>query len=119
MDIGEPRYWDLLIRRSVSRFFLLAALKEKPHHGYELVRCYPGCCEPAEATIYPALHDLLEGGYIQCWTETSGGRERKVCALTDKGQELFKVAARAWQQVIPYLVEATKLVTYQGGEDVG
>jgi len=43
--------------------------------------------------IYPALHDLLEGGYVECLVETQGARQRKVCRLTEKGEEAYRAAA--------------------------
>ena len=113
MGIDDIEYWDMLIKRSVSRFFLLSALCAGPMHGYELGRSIKetcaGCCEPSDAAIYPALRELLEGGYIDCRTESVGGRERKVCSLTDRGLQAYRVAAEAWSRVIPYLEKAAQL----------
>lgn len=108
---GQP-YWEMLIRRGLSRFFLLAALYGRPAHGYELARRIKevcrGCCQPTDATIYPTLRELLEGGYIECRIEEQGRRRRKVCALTPKGIAAYRAAARAWGQVLPPLVEAVQ-----------
>ena len=107
-DVG---YWEKLISRSMYRFFLLHALRQKPMHGYELgkfiARACSGCCQPSDAMIYPTLHQLLESGYIECNTESKGGRERKVYALTHKGLESYTAAAEAWNKALPYIVEAT------------
>ena len=69
MEFDRKGYWEMLINRSVSRFFLLAALHQRAMHGYELAKAISGacrgCCEPSDAMIYPALHDLLEGGYVR------------------------------------------------------
>jgi len=110
MEFDRKGYWEMLINRSVSRFFLLSALHERAMHGYELARaiskaCH-GCCEPSDAMIYPALHDLLEGGYVNCLVEAQGARQRKVCRLTEKGEEAYRAAAAAWQRVIPALEQA-------------
>jgi DNA-binding PadR family transcriptional regulator len=107
-DVG---YWEKLISRSMYRFFLLHALRQKPMHGYELgkfiARACSGCCQPSDAMIYPTLHQLLESGHIECHTESKGGRERKVYALTHKGLESYTAAAEAWNKALPYIVEAT------------
>ena len=112
MEMRDPQYWGNLIGRSLFRFFLLSALYERPMHGYEIGKsvkeCCSGCCEPSDAMIYPALHELLEGGYVECWSERVGGRERKVCALTQKGKDAYRVASEAWSSVIPHLVEAAE-----------
>ena len=62
-----------MINRSLCRFFLLHALKQKPMHGYELgkfiAEACSGCCQPFVAMIYPPLHELVVGCYIECHTE--------------------------------------------------
>jgi len=105
-DLTEEKYWDMLNRKSVSRFFLLAALSDRPQHGYELRRSIGQCCpgaEPTDAMIYPTLKILLEGGYIACDIDSSGARDRKVCSLTPKGEAAYAAAARAWARMLPWL----------------
>ncbi|MDI6856851.1 MAG: PadR family transcriptional regulator [Dehalococcoidia bacterium] len=103
-------YWEMLINRSVQRFFLLAGLHERPMHGYELARAIrdacAGCCQPTDAMIYPALHDLISEGQVVCREVTVGGRRRKVCSLTEKGEEAYREAALAWQRMLGPLAEA-------------
>ena len=110
MEYEEPGYWEMLIRRSASRFLLLACLARAPQHGYEISKTmralYGGCCDPSEAMIYPALRQLQEGGYVECQSVKVGAREQKVCQLTDKGHEAFRTAAASWSQVLPYLQTA-------------
>ena len=110
MEFDRKGYWEMLINRSVSRFFLLAALHQRAMHGYELAKAISeacrGCCEPSDAMIYPALHDLLEGGYVECLVEAQGARQRKVCRLTEKGEEAYRAAAGAWQRIIPAVQKA-------------
>lgn len=103
-------YWDLLINRSASRFFLLAALAQEPMHGYQLAKAVEeatdACCTPSAAMIYPSLRELMEGGYITCEIERTGARERKVCALTPKGREVYQTAASSWRRILPFLQQA-------------
>ncbi len=112
MEFTQKDYWEMLINRSVSRFFLLAALYRGPMHGYELARAISGacggCCSPTDAMIYPALKDLLEGGYVECREESQGARQRKVCSLTAKGREAYRAAGQAWGRILPYLSEAAQ-----------
>ena len=109
-ELSKAAYWEMLINRSASRFFLLAALSERPMHGYELGRAIGracgGCCEPTDAMIYPAIRELTEGGYMVCAVQTQGARQRKVCRLTDKGQQAFRAAAEAWGRILPHIDEA-------------
>lgn len=109
-ELNESEYWEMLINRSVSRFFLLTALHQRPMHGYEVAKFIKatGCCDPSDAMIYPALRELLEGGYLECNTESTGGRERKVCSLTEKGEEAYRAAALAWERVLPVISQAAE-----------
>ena len=110
MEFDHKDYWEMLINRSVSRFFLLAALHQRARHGYELAKAIAGacrgCCEPSDAMIYPALRDLLEGGYVVCEVEAQGARQRKVCRLSEKGEEAYRAAAGAWRSILPALQQA-------------
>lgn len=103
-------YWDSLIARSASRFFLLASLARRAMHGYELAKAIAeacdNCCEPSDAMIYPALRELTAAGYVACHEERRGGRTRKVCELTDRGWEAYRLAAEAWGHILPYLSQA-------------
>jgi PadR family transcriptional regulator PadR len=97
-------YWEMLISRGVQRFFLLYALHERPMHGYELARTIrnacAGCCDPTDAMIYPTLREMVDGGYVDCRDEVVAGRTRKVCRLTDKGEEAYRAGATAWQHML-------------------
>ena len=112
MERQRDTYWEMLINRSVQRFFLLWALHGRPMHGYELARAIKsaccGCCEPTDAMVYPALRDLIESGHVECREETVSGRRRKVCRLTDHGEEAYREAAAAWQRVMGPLAEAVE-----------
>ena len=106
-DLTEKSYWQTLASRGTGRFLVLAALNERPRHGYELARAVTeacdGCCEPTDAMIYPTIRELTEGGYITCRTESQGQRQRKVCQLTDRGRAAFRAAAEVWRSVLPAL----------------
>jgi DNA-binding PadR family transcriptional regulator len=109
-DLTEKDYWRLLASRGTGRFLVLAALAEQPRHGYDLARAVTaacdGCCEPSDAMIYPTIRELTAGGYIICNTESQGGRQRKVCELTERGRQAYRAAAEVWSSVLPGLHEA-------------
>ena len=109
-DLTEKSYWQTLASRGTGRFLVLAALNERPRHGYELARAVTeacdGCCEPTDAMIYPNIRELTDGGYITCHTETQGQRQRKVCELTDRGRMAYRAAAEVWSSVVPALQAA-------------
>ena len=106
-EMATEEYWESLIKKSVSRYFLLGMLAKRPMHGYDIAKNIETCCEgwskPTDGMIYPTIKELMTGGFIECVEEVHGGRGRKVCHLTAKGVEAYQTAARVWASVLPYL----------------
>jgi len=69
---------------------ILALLKEKPHHGYEIIKALEersgGFYVPSPGMVYPALTYLEEVG--QAEVETAGSK--KLYRLTEAGQARIK-----------------------------
>ncbi|CDK98796.1 Transcriptional regulator PadR-like family protein [Magnetospirillum gryphiswaldense MSR-1 v2] len=107
VDYTDRQYWSGLIKMSLSKFFILAELQRRPMHGYEIARqvelSTKGCCAPTAGALYPVLREFEEGGYVTALIEHTGGRQRKVYTITDKGQRAFAVAVEAWREVGAYL----------------
>ncbi|MDH5823290.1 PadR family transcriptional regulator [Luteimonas sp. RD2P54] len=99
-DYASRGYWQGTIKMSLSKFFVLRVLHQRPMHGYEVVQAVEkttrGCCSPTEGTIYPMLNDFEANGLLAARLETVQGRERKVYALTRRGRDAFRVAVQAW-----------------------
>jgi PadR family transcriptional regulator, regulatory protein PadR len=117
-DFTSRAYWNGTIKMSLSKFFILCVLHERPMHGYEVAgaveRTTNGCCSPTEGTIYPALREFEDGGYVTAETEVVSGRERKVYTLTAKGRDAFKVAVEAWMDVTRCLIATGRAATVGG-----
>lgn len=100
VDYTDRSYWSGIIKMSLSKFFVLCVLHEKPMHGYEIVQAVEkttkGCCSPTEGTVYPMLNEFEAGGYVTSHGEVVQGRERKVYTLTDRGHEAFRTAVDSW-----------------------
>ncbi|HCL3407584.1 TPA: PadR family transcriptional regulator [Pseudomonas aeruginosa] len=111
VDYTDRLYWNGIIKMSLSKFFILSVLRERPMHGYEIARevecSTKGCCAPTEGTIYPVLREFEQGGYVSVHTETVAGRGRKVYTLTAKGREAFTVATAAWLEVAEQITRHT------------
>jgi len=68
---------------------LLGLLDRGPRHGYRLrqdAKRYSWIYPMTHASIYPALHDLEEKGFVTHHSEVHNGRARKVYAITDAGR---------------------------------
>ena len=111
-SMRDEAYWENLVKRSLCRFLLLGQLAKGPVHGYQLnlaIRdACQGCCEPTEAMVYSTMKELVEGGYVIYRMEEHLGRKRKVCWLTDEGQEAFRTAGLVWQKMLPTVEETVE-----------
>lgn len=107
-DYTDRAYWQGTIKMSLSKFFVLCVLHQKPMHGYEVVqaveRTTRGCCSPTEGTVYPMLNEFESGGYLTSHAEIVQGRERKIYTLTRKGREAFRTAVDAWLEATDCIV---------------
>jgi DNA-binding PadR family transcriptional regulator len=108
---------------SLSKFFILCVLHQKPMHGYDIAtaveRATEGNCSPTEGTIYPSLREFEEGAYVTSEVQVVSGRVRKVYTLTEKGREAFKVAVEAWMDVTHCLIESGRVAAIGGGRTKG
>ena len=119
-NIETEEYWENLIKKSVSRYFLLGILAERPMHGYELAASIESCCDgwskPTSGMIYPAIKEMTESGHIKCREEVISGRLRKVCELTESGREAYRTAAAVWARVLPYLEQSVSSARIEVGQ---
>ena len=89
---------------------ILRTLEEEPKHGYriatEIKSKSKGVLDFREGTLYPALHDLENRGYLKSFEETQQGRARIYYELTPRGKEALREERAQWQE----LSKAVKLV---------
>ena len=114
-DYTSRAYWAGTIKMSLSKFFILRSLHDRPMHGYDIARAVEmisnGCCSPTEGTIYPVLKEFEEGGYVTSEVEVVQGRQRKTYTLTTKGRDAFRVGLEAWMDVTRTLIETDQQIT--------
>lgn len=72
------------------RILLLRTLRDKPMHGYEVIKAleerFQGFYRPSAGAVYPALRSLQRDGLVS----VSGSERRKTYRLTSKGKELVR-----------------------------
>jgi PadR family transcriptional regulator PadR len=77
------------LRKGILELAVLAALYQRSHYGYSLVRGLTGSgsVEIKEGTVYPILARLArEGLVISAWVESSQGPPRKYYELNAAGR---------------------------------
>jgi DNA-binding PadR family transcriptional regulator len=85
-----PRRRGQMFGSGEVKFVILRLLKEKPRHGYEVIRALEekmgGCYTPSAGTVYPTLQLLEDEGYVRA-VETDG---KKVYHVTPEGERYLE-----------------------------
>jgi DNA-binding PadR family transcriptional regulator len=80
-----------LLEHGDLRFVILALLKEKPSHGYELIRALEertgGAYRPSAGAIYPTLAMLEDEGFARAVSAEGG---RKAYEITETGLDALE-----------------------------
>ncbi|MEM2607203.1 MAG: PadR family transcriptional regulator, partial [Candidatus Bathyarchaeia archaeon] len=81
------------LKRGYLKLAILYTLLNGSAHGYKILKKIRegtlGLISPTAGSLYPALRDLEERGFIE--GEWRGGKRRlKVYRITEKGKETFK-----------------------------
>jgi len=86
-----PHFWSSerhsrLFERGDLKYVILDLLKDKPSHGYEIIRALEershGFYSPSAGSVYPTLQLLQDLGYVSS-IEQDG---KKTYAITDEGK---------------------------------
>src|SRR5574340_1407201 len=71
---------------------ILVALREKPMHGYEIIKAleerFHGFYKPSPGAVYPALRSLLRRGFVS----VTGEERRKTYRITKQGEAYLRGA---------------------------
>jgi DNA-binding PadR family transcriptional regulator len=79
-----------LFEKGDLKYVILDLLKDKPSHGYEVIRAleerFRGFYSPSPGSIYPTLQLLEDMGYVTA-TQQDG---KKVYEITDEGRKFLE-----------------------------
>jgi len=79
-----------LFEKGDLKYVILNLLKDKPSHGYEIIRAledlFHGFYTPSAGSVYPTLQMLDDMGYVSS-SERDG---KKVYTITDEGKQFLK-----------------------------
>jgi DNA-binding PadR family transcriptional regulator len=107
---------DKEIRRAFLKYIVLKIIKEKPIHGYEIIKTVElrsrGRWIPSPGSIYPILENLETNDFIQ----SEEIERRKVYVITQKGEEALD---RMTQKKVELLNEMSRIINSmtEGNED--
>lgn len=79
-----------LFEKGDLKYVILDLIKEKPYHGYEIIRAleerFHGFYTPSAGSVYPTLQLLEDLGYISP-SERDG---KKIYTITNEGKQFLK-----------------------------
>lgn len=79
-----------LFEKGDLKYVILNLLKDKPSHGYEIIRAmedtFHGFYTPSAGSVYPTLQMLDDMGYVSS-SERDG---KKVYTITEEGKKFLK-----------------------------
>jgi DNA-binding PadR family transcriptional regulator len=100
------------------KFVVLRMLKEKPMHGYEVMRALEermaGCYTPSAGTVYPTLQLLEDEGYVKA-VETDG---KKVYHITPEGERYLEQNRDLLDEILDRVRETVRDFTGGGVGEV-
>jgi PadR family transcriptional regulator PadR len=98
------------LRKGILELAVLAALYQRSHYGYSLVRglTASGSIEIKEGTIYPILARLAREGLVSsAWVESSQGPPRKYYELTAAGRAACESLQAEFRRLVLLVEGAT------------
>ena len=100
------------------KFVILRLLKEKPSHGYEVIRGleekFGGLYKPSAGTVYPTLQLLEDEGYVRV-VETDG---KKVYHVTPEGEKYLEEHRDVLEEIVDRVRETVRDFTGGGAAEV-
>jgi DNA-binding PadR family transcriptional regulator len=96
------------------KFVILRLLKEKPRHGYEVIKALEeklgGYYTPSAGTVYPTLQLLEDEGYVRA-VETEG---KKVYHVTPEGERYLEEHRDLLEEILDRVRETVRDFTGGG-----
>jgi DNA-binding PadR family transcriptional regulator len=88
-----------LFEKGDLKYVILDQLKDKPAHGYEIIRAlearFQGFYSPSAGSVYPTLQLLEDMGYVK----SSDQDGKKVYSITDEGRSFLKEREETFDKI--------------------
>lgn len=83
-----------------TSMLLLKLLSEKDMYGYEMIDTLSkrsnNVFELKVGTLYPLLHSLVQGGYLEGYDQEVNGKLRKYYQITPSGRKYLSKMVEEW-----------------------
>lgn len=99
---------DIQLKRGLLDICVLAAIKNEPSYGYQIIKDMRPYVEISESTLYPILRRLESAELLTVSTAEHNGRLRKYYHITKKGLERIESFREDWGEIISIYKFVTK-----------
>ena len=87
--------------QAALELLILTTLQSGPNHGFGIAlhveETSNALLRVEEGSLYPALHRLDKGGFIEAeWQKTENGRRARVYRLTKSGRKRLQAIQQSW-----------------------
>lgn len=91
---------DIQIKRGLLDVCVLAAIKEAPSYGYQIIKDLAPVAEISESTLYPILRRLEAAKQLTVESATHNGRTRKYYHITKEGLARIEEFKAEWREIL-------------------
>ncbi len=91
---------DVQIKRGFLEVCVLAAIKDAPSYGYQIIKDIAPYAQISESTLYPILRRLEASELLTVYSEEHNGRLRKYYRITKKGKLRLASFREEWQEIM-------------------
>jgi DNA-binding PadR family transcriptional regulator len=108
---GRGRGRRQMFEAGEIKFVILRLLKEKPRHGYEVIKALEekmaGCYTPSAGTVYPTLQLLEDQGYVRA-VDAAG---KKIYEITPEGEKYLEEHRDLLDEIVDRVRETVREFT--------
>lgn len=91
---------DIQMKRGLLEVCVLAAIKNEPSYGYQIIKDVAPYAQISESTLYPILRRLEAAEMLTVYAEEHNGRLRKYYRITEKGKERLLAFRDEWGEIM-------------------
>ncbi len=99
---------DIQIKRGLLDVCVLAAIKDAPSYGYQIIKDIKPYLEISESTLYPILRRLEAAHLLTVYSAEHNGRLRKYYTITPEGLARIDEFKVEWSEILSIYRFVTK-----------
>ena len=99
---------DIQLKRGLLDVCVLAAIKNEPSYGYQIIKDMKPFVDLSESTLYPILRRLENQSMLTVQTTEHNGRLRKYYHITPTGLQRIADFRNEWQEILQIYQFVTK-----------